>query len=199
MKRHEGTEARRHEVVTKATRDQVRTTHPHSLPPCLVPTSCLRAYVPSCLRAFFFPSPSVPNFQTNPPTVPIPPSFTCLRTPAHHLAQFLQNEPTELGVLGILAVRLPAPSRKLQNEATGHPVAPAQTCQNLPKPATRAPACCEPIERWQNNPTAILHPRLSAYRLPPTASSDPPRSRSTAQSPNTHTPAGCTARPATPP
>src|SRR5690349_10857108 len=48
--RHEGTEARSHEVVTKAKRHQVRTTHPpHFLPFRLVPTPCLRAFVPPCL------------------------------------------------------------------------------------------------------------------------------------------------------
>jgi hypothetical protein len=63
-RRHEGIEARRHEAVAKAIRDQVRRTHPHFLPPRLVPTPCLRAFVPT--RLVF------------------PPSFTPARTKAHH-------------------------------------------------------------------------------------------------------------------
>ena len=39
--------------------------------------------------------------------------------------------------------------RILQNEARGHPVSPARTCQNLPKPATARPLC----SIQQNEPT----------------------------------------------
>src|SRR5262249_46300608 len=46
-KRHEGTEARTHEVVREGRRDEVRTSHSFSYSP--VPTSYLCAFVPSCL------------------------------------------------------------------------------------------------------------------------------------------------------
>jgi hypothetical protein len=89
-----------------------------------------------------------------------------------------------------------------QNKAKCHPVPPAKTCPNLPEPATNP--------RMQIKPTAPRRPRRfadSAF-LPFSPSpilpfnSSPTRagrsqSRSTARSPNTHTPADCTARPAT--
>jgi hypothetical protein len=128
--RHEGIEARRHEVVAKARRDQAGRTHPHSFPPRLVPTPCLRAFVPTCLLLLPLPpSPTVPNFQTNPPTVPNPPSFT---PHAHRGApstrEFLQNEAK------IILSHPPEPART------------ARTCPNLPR-----------ARRWQNKPTAPLH------------------------------------------
>jgi hypothetical protein len=84
-RRHRDTKAR---SGGEGRRDQVARTHPHSVPPRLVPTPCLRAYVPSCLRAFFSsPSPLPQLCQISKRThrdVPIPPSFTPPRTKAHH-------------------------------------------------------------------------------------------------------------------
>ena len=102
--RHEGIEARRHEVVTTARRDQVRRTHPHSFPLSLVPTPCLRAFVPACLLL----SPSAPwrtvqrEFCKTKPRVflshPPKPARTCpnLPKPAQtcHSVRPWQNEPT---------------------------------------------------------------------------------------------------------
>src|SRR5690242_6589230 len=65
--RHEGIEARRHEVVSKAKRDQGRDdARPHSPPLRLAPTPCLRASVPPCLCAYM-PSPPCPKMSPNVP------------------------------------------------------------------------------------------------------------------------------------
>jgi hypothetical protein len=148
-RRHEGTEARRHEVVTKAARDQVRTTHPHSFPPRLVPTPCLSAFVPTCLV--------------------FPPSFTPARTKAHHpLApachepvERWQNKPTQHSGLSTQdSLRRRAPRRPIHAKCaerthvpschTGpHPPKPAKTrpnpprspnCKTNPRLATSAPS-----------------------------------------------------------
>jgi hypothetical protein len=106
-------------------------THPSPPGPHSVPT-CLPLHVPNV--------PECPNLQ-NSFRADVPG-----RTTAHHPSRPRQNEPTNPGVLGVLAVRLPIPRSKAAKQSQV-PFCP--TRQNPPQPAqTRHRA-----RPWQNEPT----------------------------------------------
>ena len=131
-RRHEGTEARSHEVVAKAKRVKVQRTH---VPTRSLPAwSPLRAYVPSCLCASINQCPkksqNVPFYRTHL-------DRTCQRAPRRTMSsrQCETNPPPwrSLAHLASWRSRLPSPRAKTAKPSQ---VPPAQTCHNLPKPAS---------------------------------------------------------------
>jgi hypothetical protein len=160
--RHEGIEARRHEgtneVLAKGERNQVQRPHSHFSLPAWSP---LRAYVPSCLRAFFStPSPPPQVCQTNPPrcanSAHLPKPRAPRRTidarrrrtnPPHtRPREFCRTNPRPLFMFRVSCLhvsRLPPP------------LPPATNRHNLPKPATTS-------QIDKTKPLAILAVKITA-------------------------------------
>src|SRR6266550_4570871 len=116
--RDEGIEARRHEVVAKAMRDQVQRTHPHSLPPSLVPTPCLRAYVPTCLP------------------LPPPPQVCQISKRTHRKCANSAHLPTSPAPRRTLHGKTPERTPRGTVRDNSAERTPAQTRHKPPKPAT---------------------------------------------------------------
>jgi hypothetical protein len=161
-RRHRGTKARRHERSVGEGRKEPSATSAFALfPPRLVPTPCLRAFVPTCLLLHPLPpSSSVPNFQTNPPrcanSAHLPKPRAPRRTidarrrrtnPPHtRPREFCRTNPRPLFMFRVSCLhvsRLPPP------------LPPATNRHNLPKPATTS-------QIDKTKPLAILAVKITA-------------------------------------
>jgi hypothetical protein len=106
--RHEGIEARSGGEGKEAS--STAHAHPHSLPPSLVLTPCLRAFVPLSAAHHGAPSHAIPAERT------------------HRIVAALASSASWRSAF-------PPPIQNPQNEVMCHPVPPAKTRQNPPKPA----------------------------------------------------------------